>query len=450
MTNAKWPWLFFVLLLVHSSLLAQTGTRLHGVVVDSLSAVPLAGAHVRMERTDTRRDLGMTVTDANGRFSIALPNERGIALVAGHLGHSSKRIALGARNVSDTLLIQLAPKAYDIPEVVIGKRVPEVVYQRRDLHVGDHYATREGVWVLAYEQPRLWHREENAGEQLFRNARLVLLDTSFQERSARVLPGEVRRLYRDHRGRVVVDGQRQAWVAEWRDSLIALGMVDRNTLHTSILPWTDSTAGRLLGTNRTAEWPVFDHVAYDPALDEQHTFCTIQDEHVLALFRSQYKYMSGRDKVIAMDMEIATGVDREVIAGYMTGFQHDPYFKVPYAPMFVVDDTLCVFDHVTQRIRRYSPEGESIDEVSMKHSSDRRWRGKLLQDTGDGGVYALFARGPSTWLCRVDPATGALGAPASLTHPFPEEVQVHAGHAYYVYRPQGPRDHRTLYREALR
>lgn len=450
MTNGKCLWLFFVLLGMHTPLLSQTDTRLHGVVVDSISSAPLAGVHVRVERTAPRRDVGIVVSDAQGRFSISLPGEQRVALVFGHLGYQPKRLEGVSRETADTLRIALAPKAYEIPEVVIGRRGPEVVYQRRDLHVGDHYATREGVWVLAYEQPRLWHREENAGEQLFRNARLVLLDTLFQERGARVLPGEVRRLHRDHRGRVVVDGQDQAWVAEWRDSLIALGMVDRTTLHTAILPWTDSTAGRLLGTNRTSEWPVFDHLSYDRATDEQRAFCTIQDEHVLALFRSQYKYMSGRDKVIAMDLEIATGVDREVVAGFMTGFQHDPYFKVPYAPLFVVDDTLCVFDHVRQRIRRYTPQGEGIDEVPMLHTSDRRWRGRLLQDMDDGRVYALFARGASSWLCRVDPATGALGTPASLTHPFPEEVQIHAGHAYYVYRPQGARDHRTLYREALR
>ncbi len=450
MTNAKYLWLFFVLLGMHVPVLSQTAVRLHGVVVDSASMVPLAGVHVRAERVAPRGDLGIAVSDPQGRFNIVLPGLEPVALVFGHLGYQPKRVEAASITGTDTLRIALAPKAYEIAEVVIGKHAPEVVFQRRDLHVGDHYATRDGVWVLAYEQPRLWHSQENAGEQLFRNARLVLLDTLFEERASRILPGEVRRLHRDHRGRVVVDGGREAWVAEWRDGLIALGGVDRTTLHTAILPWTDSTAGRLLGTNRTEEWPVFDHLSYDRTTDEQRPFCTIQDEHVLALFRSQYKYMSGRDKVIAMDLEIATGVDREILAGYMTGFQHDPYFKVPYAPLFVVDDTLCVFDHARERIRRYTADGVGIDEVPMLHTSDRRWRGRLLQDMGDGTVYALFARGSSSWLCRVDPATGALGAPASLTHPFPEEVQVHAGHAYYVYRPQGSRDQRTLYREPLR
>lgn len=450
MTNAKYLGLFLALALLPVSVLAQVDTLLHGLVLDSLTSAPIAGVHVRLVRTSTLDEVRMAVSDEQGAFLIQAPRAKGYALLLGHLGYVPKRVAIPQDQSADTLRIRLSSKVYTIPEVVIGSKAPEVVFQRKELHVGDHYATREGVWVLAYEQPRMWHREENAGEQLFRNARLVLLDTLFNEVASHKFPGEVRRLHHDHRGRVVVDGQRDAWVAEWRNGAIALGIVDRKTLHNAILPWTDSTAGRLLGTDRNEQWPTFHHLAFDPQSDLQQAFCTIEDEHVMELFRSQYKYMSGRDKVIAMDLEKDTGIDKQVIAGYMTGFQRHPYFKVPYAPLFVVNDTLCVFDHVRQQIRRFTPAGDGIDEVPMQHANDRRWRGRLIQDREDLNVYALFARGSSTWLCRVEPSTGLLGAPASLTHPFPEEVQIHGGYAYYVYRPTGPRDQRTLYREAVR
>lgn len=450
MTNAKYLGLFFALALLPVSALAQVDALLQGLVLDSSTSAPIAGVHVRLVRSSTLDEVQMTVSDEQGAFRIQAPRAKGYSLQFGHVGYVPKRVAVPQSQGSDTLRIRLKAKVYTIPEVVIGRNAPEVVYERKDIHVGDHYATREGIWVLAYEQPRMWHREENAGEQLFRNARLVLLDTLFNEMASYKLPGEVRRLHHDHRGRVVVDGQRDAWVAELRNGEIAMGIVDRKTLHDAILPWTDSTAGRLLGTNRSEEWPAFDHLAFDPASDLQQAFCTIEDEHVMELFRSQYKYMSGRDKVIAMDLEKDTGIDKQVIAGYMTGFQHHPYFSVPYAPLFVVNDTLCVFDHVRQQIRRFTPAGVGIDEVPMQHANDRQWRGRLIQDRDDANVYALFARGPRSWLCRVEPSTGLLGTPTSLAHPFPEEVQIFGGYAYYVYRPTGSRDQRTLFREAVR
>lgn len=450
MTNAKYLWLFFALAIFPGLALAQTEGILHGLVLDSVTKAPVAGVHVRVVRSSSLNELQMAVSDEQGVFHIRVPQLKGHQLQLGHIGYVPKRVTLSKDHGDDTLRIHMRSKVYMIPEVVIGRSAPEVVYQRKDLHVGDHYANSEGIWVLAYEQPRLWHRQENAGEQLFRDARLVLLDTLFNELASHKMPGEVRRLHHDHRGRVVVDGQADAWVAEWRNDAIVLGVVDRRTLHNAILPWTDSTAGRLLGTNRSEEWPAFDHLAFDPQSDLQQAFCTIEDKFVMELFRSQYKYMSGRDKVIAMDLEKDSGIDRQVIAGYMTGFQDHPYFTVPYAPLFVVNDTLCVFDHVSERIRRFSPAGEGIDEVPMQHANDRRWRGRLIQDREDDSVYALFARGSQSWLCRVEPSTGLLAAPIPLSHPFPEEVQVHGGYAYYVYRPTGPRDQRTLFRELVR
>ena len=160
--------------------------------------------------------------------------------------------------------------------------------------------------------------------------------------------------------------------------------------------------------------------------------------------------MSGHDKVVAMDLERELGVDREVIAGYMTAFYNDPYFDVPYAPLFVVHDTLCVFDHYRERIRRFAPDLTVLGETALTYDKERAWKNKLLQDAVDGRIYAVFARSVHTWLREVDPKTGELGRVITLTYPFPEEVQVHDGHAYYVYRPYGSLQHRTLYREALR
>ena len=91
-----------------------------------------------------------------------------------------------------------------------------------------------------------------------------------------------------------------------------------------------------------------------------------------------------------------------------------------------------------------------IDEIPMVHQRDQNWDGLLLQDAASDAVHVVFARNARTWIRRIDPATGALGPATALTYPYPEEVQVHDGHVYYVYRPYGSLQKRTLYREVLR
>lgn len=257
-------------------------------------------------------------------------------------------------------------------------------------------------------------------------------------------------MHRDHGGRPVIEGKEHGWAAIPMKEGIRLDRIDRRTLREAVLPWTDSLGDRLFGNNRSEHFPAYEHFARDLTTGKDQLLCAVQDDFMMELFRSQYKYMSGPEKVIAMDLEIETGIDREIIAGFMTGFHKDLYFKVPYAPLFVVRDTVCVFNHAKRRIERYSAEGTLLAETAMMHPRERHWSGLLLQDRSDGRVLALFRQGPRAWLRSVDPVTGAVGEPSMLTHPFPEEVQVHGGHAYYVYRPYGTAEKRTLYREPLR
>lgn len=418
-----------------------------GLVLDSASSAPLVGAQV----TEGGANTGV-VTDATGRFRLPWDRTSPVSLRISHMGHRTldRTVRPSEMGTREVLVFRMAPEVFVLPEAIVRKALPEVVYQRADLHVGAYFANDDGLWVLVYESPKLWHRQDRAGEQVLRGARLHLLDTLFQERHVLTLPTSARALLHDHRQRVIVEGMDEAWLALKGEDGIELERIDRTALHEAVLPWTDSIPGYLLGNNLSPTYPAFDHIAYDPRTDAARLICAVQDEHLMDLFRSQYKYMSGHDKVVAMDLEKELGVDREVIAGYMTAFYKDPYFDVPYAPLFVVNDTLCVFDHYRERIRRFTPDLAAVDEVSMSHHTERNWKTRLLQDAVDGRIYAMYAKGIHTWLREVDPMSGALGRVISLTHPFPEEVQVRAGHAYYVYRPYGSLQHRTLYRESLR
>lgn len=418
--------------------------RLHGTVLDSLTGKPLQHVHVVAEGRPS------TTTDRPGQFSFPWNADDRLRLRLTLTGYAERTVVVErAAAEKESVRLLLVPDIDELGTVVV-RPGPQVVYQRTDLHVGAFHVNDDGLWVLAYDRPGLWHRQEDAGQQVLKNARLYLLDTLFQERAYIAIPGPVLALRHDHARRPIVEGAKEAWVAWSSGDSIVLATLSKETLHTAVLPWTDSIPGRLLGNNLTATYPAFEHIAYDPAHDELRTICSVEDAHLVQLFRSQYKYMSGRDKVIAMDLEKETGIDREIHAGYMTAFHTDILYKVPYAPLFVVRDTLCVFDRYKGAIRRFTtalvPEGE----VPFAEGKGRdRWS-HLVQDPASGTVYSVYEQGVHTWLRSVDVSTGAFGTITMLSHPFPEELQVHGGYAYYVYRTYGSLQRRTLYREALR
>lgn len=419
---------------------------MHGKVEDAATLQPLPGAHIRIGDAQAG-----AVADRDGVFALPIGAEDRMLLEVSYTGYATLRKALERDELEEPLVLAMHREAVVLgPAIVVADPGPEVVYRDAELHVGAFLAADEGIWVLTYERPQLWHSEADAGLRVMRVARIVLLDTLFREVARARVPEDACGLAQDFAGRAVVEGRRCAWFPRLDGDSILFSRMDMEQYHQAVRPWTDSLAGRLIGSNRDVTYPAFDHIAHDLSDGTDRIICSIRDEETMSLFRSQYKYMSGRDKVFAMDLEKETGVDREVIAGYMTGFQHDLYFHEPYAPLFVSHDTLLVFDHYKERLRRFVNDASELDGVAIGYHRMREWTGRLVQDRITGLVHALFRRGSRLWVRRIDQTTGELGQITELEYPFPEEVQVCDGWAYYVYRPYGSLQRRTLYRERLR
>ena len=438
--------IYLILFLLSLGMQSFGQGALRGVVKSGEEGGGVEGVHIKLVGTKQ-----LAISGKDGRFDLYPGNEDSIELELTHIAYVPVRRTVQASEWEGgaEVVFTLLRSSIELPAVTITRSAPEVVYSREDLHVGDYHVNASGMWVLTYERPQLWHREAEAGRRVFRDARLHLLDTGFVERCSIRIPGEVVGLRSDHEQRAIVEGVDKAWFAEPREGEIQLSGVELEVLHSAVLPWTDSIPQRMLGSTFSRTFPAFDHIAYHTVRKESDLICAVEDTFLMQLFRSQYKYMSGRDKVIAMDMEIETGIDREIIAGYMTEFHRDIYFDAPYAPLFVVNDTLCVFDHYKERVRRFTKDLQPVDEIPITYHRDRDWRTRLLQDQATGAVYAVFTRGVKAWLRRVDTSTGELGPVQAMTYRFPEDVQVHNGHIYYVYRPFGSLQRRTLYREPM-
>ncbi len=298
-----------------------------GTVIDDESGQGLQGAHVSIIGSPKG-----AISGAGGHFSLELLANEDQTLRATYTGYAERTRRVTAQEIKtgEHILLRLNRKAFALgPAEVRAAPAPEVVFQRADLHVGGYLVNDDGAWVLGYSKPQLWHSQSEAGDRVMRGPRLVLLDSLFREVASTMVGEDARALHRDHSGHPVIEGREHGWVAKQSEEGIRLDRIDRRTLQEAVLPWTDSLGDRLFGNNRSEQFPAYEHFARDLATGKDHLLCAVQDDFMMELFRSQYKYMSGPEKVIAMDLEIETGIDREIIAGFMTGFHKDLYFKVP-------------------------------------------------------------------------------------------------------------------------
>lgn len=432
------------------ALTVRAQDRLRLRVLDELDDRPIANVLV----ADGERTI--SITDEAGVALLPAPPPGGLSLSFAHLSFqdTTVRFAFGARSGT----VRLKPRSHLIGTVDVTRPLPETVFLRKDLHSADLLINEHGMWVLAYERPRMLRAEGEAGKEILRDTRLVLLDTLLRERASCLVPEDVFGLRHDLHDRVVIEGTAHAFSVDIGkdaegDTRLLLQPFGLEELRQAILPWTDTIPGWVLGSNASPVYPAFDHLAYDPLQDSGVVFCSVVDTFMMQLFRSQYKYLKNAEKVVAMNLAQELGVDKEVAAGYMSGFHHNIWYKPVYAPLFVVGDTLLVLDHARGRMRKFDRSLKAQGEVPLSYfrkDVGRHRTERILQDRATQRLYAVFARNGRTWLCELDPCQGTLGAPIRATYPYPDRLQVHDGALYYIHRPYESLQKRAIYRERMR
>ncbi len=417
-------------------------------VLDSLERTPIPG--VQVEWGQERR----TRTTESGECKVRWDGSAAQAIRLSHSSYRTRTMVLTKEQFErgGLLKVLMVSRITELEPVPVTRPKPEVIFQRTDLHAADLLVNDDGIWVLAYEHPRMLRAEADQGREILRDVRIVLLDSAYAEKASTPVPEEVLGLCRDLHNTVVVEGTTRAFgVARTTDDieLVPFGLED---LRQRVLPWTDSIPGWVLGSTTDQVMPTFDHIAYDPPQDSLQRVCSIVDTFMLQLFRSEYKYLRGPEKVVAMNLASELGVDKEVVAGYMSGFQRNIWFKPVYAPLFVVGDTLLVFDHASGTLRKYDRafnEGRRSHLPYLDRIQGRHWAGRILQDRATQKLYAIFSRNGYQWLRSIDPVTGAMGDRRSIMYKYPERVQVHNDAIYYVYRPVESLQKRSIYRERI-
>jgi hypothetical protein len=423
---------------------AQEGL-LHGIVFLEGSERPIAEATVQLQGVST-------TTDASGTFSIPYDDSKHAQLVIRHVSFEKRQLH-GPFDPTEILRVALVARIVQLePATIMADPPPEIVYESKELHVARYLVSADGIWMLNYVKPRMIRRESEASLDIFDDVELVLLDENFNVIDSENLPDGMLGMYKDHEGNILLRSKAGDLHAQYFNEHILLDRLEDGVLDER-LSWNDSIYGQLLGSNFIDTYPAFDHFAYNPGKDQSRLIHSVEDKHLMSLFRAEIKYMSGRGRVMARNLELQTGIDKEIHAAYMTGFYNDKYFEPLYAPLIVTNDTVLIFDHYDNEIKRFRADLLEAGSVPIDYHLGRKgraWKKKLLHDDRTDKVYAVFARNTVTWLQEIDPADGSLGEALELHYRYPEQVQVYNGYVYYVYRTFGSQQKKTLYREAFK
>ncbi len=447
MTAMKWIvkivfWIVCILS-IEPTVHAQTVVTLR--IVDDFTKQGIPVVRVTMnENSPYSKD---QFTANNGKTSFIVATDDSISF---HFYHPNYELADSlikqrfAGNIDDTttLLVRMnLVKFNEIPEVVIkpfGK--PDTVFQSKRVSVHDFEFLKNGnILLLTY--PKNMHKET---ELLVYDGATVLTQLN--------LPNKGTELIRDFKGNPHVVSDKNVFGIIVDSAAIQIQQLDKVYFMTYIAPIVDTSITNYYFSNFNPIYPAFDYFSFDQWDETYKKILKIEDKLMMELYRSEYKWADIRTKLWAKEKENETGIDAEIWVG-ANYFTQSIYYKQLYAPLFVYNDTVLVFDHYKNWMYRFSRVGNMIDSLPIYfHLQPKQtgWKKQLIQDQVTGQIYLLFDNAGWMSLKRFDVKTGKIAETIPLSFRYADKILIRDNSVYYTYRPFETAQKKFLYKERFR
>lgn len=432
---------FFLVVLFTASANGQITLRVTVIDRQTKDALSHVGVFYK-----TKADQSKTYfTNRNGVVHLTVPTDDTLSIQTEHFAYEPWEInnpfVFNAKRDTVDLLIRMRfMKSTSIDEVVVKPAgVPDTVFQSQRVSVLDfEFLPNGNMLVLAYpKNPR-------------KNTELLVYD-SYEVKGEIPLEEKGLELVRDFRGNPHVVTEKMVYGFQENNNQIQMAGLSKEYFMTYVAPIVDTTVSKYFFSNFNPLYPAFEYFTFDLMDSAYRKIAKIEDELMMELYRSEYKWVDVRTKLWAREKEQETGIDKEIWVG-ANYFTQSVYYKELYAPMFERNDSVFVFDHYKNWMYRYSKKGDLLDSLPIYYHLQPKqtgWKKLLVQDQTTGQIYIVFDKAGWVSLRRFDAATGKLEESIPLYFRYPENIQIRSNTVYYTYRPFETAQKKFLYKEVL-
>lgn len=342
----------------------------------------------------------------------------------------------------DTLRLTLYLKAERIQEVAaiyVRPNKPDTVFASKIYSVADFELGAKGeLYLLSYEK----NLQKDAQLQCIWNDTTLFLQN---------IPERASALKRDFRGNIHVETASTMYGLQRTDTSLQLGSIPKDYFYKYIAPIVDTSLTRQFYSSYTDIYPAFEYGSMDQLDSSYKAILHIQDDLMMELYRSEYKWVDVRTKLWAKNLELKTGIDAEIYVG-ANYFTQSFYYQPVFAPLFLVKDTIYIFDYPKDMLRVYNTAGQLLRSTPIFHHYQAKETGfqrNLQQDRVTGKIYAVFQKDGYTYLGHIDLKTGQIDYKVKMAFRYVEKVRVHNGSAYFIYRPFESTQKKFLYKQKI-
>lgn len=427
-------WLFCLIILAFNSN-AQDYITVQGKVVDAQTHKGVEYVHVKVNQ---RNIIGKTQKD--GTYSIRVPRSKNTILVFSHTSYETVYEPVSTDRDTIELAIEFKLKLEKLPVVTISDE-PQVVFKSTKINIADYEFYQDKFLFLVY------------GKRLNKDSEIYLVDQEENIIAQHYIPGEPVELYCDYMGNVNLICKKSIFRVMVNGDHLQLYELPLESFNQLIKPVVDTLEKSLLFSDFMHQFPRFKYYAFDKEDTSVHVIKEVVHKDMDWRYNFEYHFLNNADKQFAKRMaKRIKGYDKYDVAAHMTGFANSFLFDEIYAPLFVIDDTINIFDHYEDKIWKYIHDTVLVDSISFdyhKPAKKNSWKKELIMDETNGKVYGLFQKNGYYTLKAINPCNGKVGSEKKLYHQFVEKVKIKDGFVYYTYKPSQSLTKKFLYKEPV-
>ncbi|MCW3102286.1 MAG: hypothetical protein JWO09_726 [Bacteroidetes bacterium] len=334
-----------------------------------------------------------------------------------------------------------AQKKYDLGEVIItAERKADTVFGTWKFSVADYEFYEDKLVLLTFTKS-------------LSKPSVMLVDAAQKVLSAFELPYPAQKLYRDYLGYINVIGEEHVFRVQIDNNRISLAALPVDEFNAKITPCIDTIEKDIYFSNYSKDYPEFTYYAFNMADSSLHPFKTVTDQEQLKEYNMEYYFLKPKERLYARKVAAEYHVDKHRVAAVMSGLTSSIFYTPLYAPLFIIHDTVVVFDHYSNAILSYNKKYEQIDSVSIDYhhpKSWREWKHEIIVDKDNQKVYALYQKNGFYYLKQIDRKTGKVIGSFKLLNQYVEHIKVKNDYVYYVYRPFESLQEQFIYKELIR
>jgi hypothetical protein len=437
--NALRIYYFLILYGLTASLKSQNIT-VYGKVTDNTTNKPLVYASVQIQNSTYG-----TNTSKTGSFSFTVPTKKHLSVLFKLLGYTSSVKEIDIDEKQDSVFISLTLTQSYIPIdtfTIYAKRKPDTLVGAPNYSVFD-FDFYEDKYILL------------TAEKSLEKAQLKLADANGKILTSYFIPkeaGEAKEFYKDYMGYTNLVCKNYIYrIKMYHDRflLIPLKVEDVNAY---IRPIIDTLNGKLIFTDYWKDYPLFNYLSYNEVDSTKQKLISVEDKELMHAYRFEYYSLKPKDQLQARRLAMDLKLDKHVVASLMSGFTHSMFYEPLFAPLYIIKDTICVFDHYKDKLYHLDKNGIKIDSIPINYNHPKNWKewkNKMLKDDIENLIYAVYDKNGHKYLKQISSRTGKDLGKYTLQFHSADKLKIHDGYVYYIYRPFESTQEKFFYRELI-